>query len=195
MSFQAKLPVSSPQHLACPSYVLQTCFLFLFYAWRKHGLCKAKPAPLHAAKDPTTLMHTLSQGKGTKSLMHLQMIILGHILPLLCGNIPYCGCEGWKSAITIPAPLSQPAVARGRPHSQHAEAVDSRDALAVPQQVAAIGARSQEQLLSSLAGDAPVVDGQRIHAGAVASSPCTRRCLQLLLSCALPSASPSPWQM
>lgn len=49
---------------------------------------------------------------------------------------------------------------------QHAEAVDSRDALAVPQQVAAVRARRQQQLLPGLPADGPVVDGHRVHARA-----------------------------
>lgn len=88
------------------------------------------------------------------------------------------------AALGCPAPGEAMSATRGWPHSQHTEAVDSRDALAVSQQVAAIGARRQQQLLPSLAGDAPVVDGQRVHAGAVFCrgqlSPCT----------ALPLAAP-----
>lgn len=48
---RVKLPGSSRWHLTRPSYMLQTCFLFLFYAHKKCGLCKAvmqrKSAPLH----------------------------------------------------------------------------------------------------------------------------------------------------
>lgn len=100
----------------------------------------------------------------------------------------------------FPAPRSQPrcpplprapqrrwhSVAQGWPHSQHTEAVDSRDALAVPQQVAAIGARRQQQLLPSLTGDACMVDGQRVHVGAVS------HCGQLSLCTALPPTAPQP---
>lgn len=65
-----------------------------------------------------------------------------------------------------PPPLPLPV----RPHSQHTEAVDPRDALTVPQQVAAVSACRQKQLLPGLTADAPVVDGQRLHGRA--GSPC-----------------------
>lgn len=113
-------------------------------------------------------------------------------MSLLRGNTPYCGCKCWKSATTRPAPppsaaphpRDATAAAQGRPHSQHAEAVDSRDGLAVPQQVAAIGARRQQQLLPGLPGDTPVVDGQRVHGGAVS------RGGQLSPRAALPPTAP-----
>lgn len=86
--------------------------------------------------------------------------------------------------LAAPQPREAMAAALGHLHSQHTEAVDSRDALAVPQQVAAISARCQQQLLPSLTGDAPMVDGQRVHAGAVS------HCRQLSLCKAFPPAAP-----
>lgn len=80
---------------------------------------------------------------------------------------------------------------------QHTEAVGSWDALAVPQQVAAISARCQQQLLPSLTGDAPMVDGQRIHAAAVSHcgrlSPCTSLPLTAPQPCAPLSISVSEY--
>lgn len=80
------------------------------------------------------------------------------------------------AALSCSTPHRGAAAVQGQLYLQHTQAVDSWDALTVPQQVAAINARCQQQFLPSLTSDAPMVDGQRIHVGAVS------QCGQLSLS-------------
>ena len=87
--------------------------------------------------------------------------------PPICAQAPLSLTARDSPTKQIPQLGSAAALpALRHPYSQHTEAVDPRDALAVPQQVAAISTRRQQQLLPSLTSDAPMVDRQRFHGGA-----------------------------
>lgn len=105
----------------------------------------------------------ISRHKAELSMAPHPPICAQSALSLTARDSPTMQIPKLGSAAALPALL--------HPYSQHTEAVDPRDALAVPQQVAAISTRRQQQLLPSLSSDAPVVDGQRFHG--LASCVCT----------------------
>lgn len=165
-----------PNHLA---FLHGTLLIFpmclpAFSLWALQG----KPSPLCFARDPTPLTAPFSLKvkepkaslrEGDGNIGTYFVVGTAHTVQGKVGN-------------ELPQnPQSQTLV----PHSQHAEAVDSRDALTVPQQVAAVRACRQQQLLPGLPADGPVVDGHRVHARA---SPAAAALPRL----ALPPTVPEP---
>lgn len=83
--------------------------------------------------------------------------------------------EAWTSPATASrprhpcAPKQVPSSGPAPPpratatYSQHTQAVHARDALAVPQQIAAVQTRGQQELLPRLPADFAMVHGHRVH--------------------------------